>query len=159
MKQKKKKATKKINDFDVITNVVENELRSDIIQLPNKTHTDISLNGKRPRDELTRLNEQQAKSYNDFCFDTKGKRRGKLPDNAILVLRNWLFRNSVCPYPTEDEKLQLISETGLSLVQVNNWFSNARRRILRKVGTKKKQKISPQQSKSLFQSQQPSSSN
>lgn len=57
-------------------------------------------------------------------------KRGVLPRKATAVLRSWLFQHLVHPYPTEDEKRQLATQTKLTLLQVNNWFINARRRIL-----------------------------
>ncbi|EEC13638.1 homeobox protein Pknox1, putative, partial [Ixodes scapularis] len=50
-----------------------------------------------------------------------------------IVLRCWLSSSSATqqhPYPTEDEKRQIAAQTNLTLLQVNNWFINARRRIL-----------------------------
>lgn len=76
-------------------------------------------------------------------------KRGVLPRKATAVLRFWLFQHLVHPYPTEEEKRQLATQTKLTLLQVtltrvrlcernhllkstqvNNWFINARRRIL-----------------------------
>ncbi len=34
------------------------------------------------------------------------------------------------PYPTEAEKGALMAETGLTPVQLNTWFVNARRRYI-----------------------------
>ena len=34
------------------------------------------------------------------------------------------------PYPSESEKRELMVFTGLTLTQINNWFSNSRRRSL-----------------------------
>ncbi len=66
-------------------------------------------------------------------FSSKGKRhRGKLPDWATTALTQWLWDHSAQPYPSEEEKTTLVAQTGLTLVQINNWFSNARRRILKK---------------------------
>ncbi|EFN84843.1 Homeobox protein PKNOX2 [Harpegnathos saltator] len=61
----------------------------------------------------------------------KGRqKRGVLPKQATGIMRTWLFQHLVHPYPTEDEKRQIASQTNLTLLQVNNWFINARRRIL-----------------------------
>ncbi|KAL0281111.1 UNVERIFIED_CONTAM: hypothetical protein PYX00_002207 [Menopon gallinae] len=61
---------------------------------------------------------------------SKKQKRGVLPKHATSVMRSWLFQHLVHPYPTEDEKRQIASQTNLTLLQVNNWFINARRRIL-----------------------------
>ncbi|XP_050557943.1 homeobox protein PKNOX2 [Spodoptera frugiperda] len=63
------------------------------------------------------------------CTDEGGK-RGVLPRHATQVMRAWLFQHLVHPYPTEEEKRTLAAQTRLTLLQVNNWFINARRRIL-----------------------------
>ncbi|XP_069491761.1 homeobox protein PKNOX1 isoform X2 [Ambystoma mexicanum] len=57
-------------------------------------------------------------------------KRGVLPKHATNVMRSWLFQHIGHPYPTEDEKKHIAGQTNLTLLQVNNWFINARRRIL-----------------------------
>ena len=57
-------------------------------------------------------------------------KRGVLPKQATNVMKQWLFQHLIHPYPSEEEKKQLAEETNLSNLQVNNWFINARRRIL-----------------------------
>ncbi|XP_026322678.1 homeobox protein PKNOX2-like isoform X2 [Hyposmocoma kahamanoa] len=64
------------------------------------------------------------------CGDDSGGKRGVLPRHATQVMRAWLFQHLVHPYPTEEEKRTLAAQTRLTLLQVNNWFINARRRIL-----------------------------
>ena len=59
------------------------------------------------------------------------RQRGfSLPQDALEKLHDWLAQHSSHPYPDADEKRGLASETGLTVVQVSNWFMNARRRYL-----------------------------
>ena len=60
------------------------------------------------------------------------RRRGHLPEESTTVLRDWLLQNKDRPYPSENEKDYFVETTGLTLIQINNWFSNARRRILKR---------------------------
>jgi hypothetical protein len=46
------------------------------------------------------------------------KRRGNLPKHTTDLLRGWLAQHIDHPYPTEEEKNYLISQTGLNLNQV-----------------------------------------
>ncbi|XP_029690415.1 homeobox protein PKNOX1.1 isoform X1 [Takifugu rubripes] len=72
---------------------------------------------------------QDPNLFNHDDSSTKNK-RGVLPKHATNVMRSWLFQHIGHPYPTEDEKKQIATQTNLTLLQVNNWFINARRRIL-----------------------------
>ena len=57
------------------------------------------------------------------------KQRINLPKLAKDVLSDWLYDHLDFPYPTEDEKRELATNTDLSFDQVNNWFINSRARL------------------------------
>ncbi|KAI3454234.1 hypothetical protein Pfo_010897 [Paulownia fortunei] len=56
------------------------------------------------------------------------RRAGKLPGDTTSVLKEWWQSHSKWPYPTEEDKVRLVQETGLQLKQINNWFINQRKR-------------------------------
>ncbi|KAJ4217902.1 homeodomain super [Fusarium falciforme] len=58
------------------------------------------------------------------------KRRGKFPKETTDKLRAWFVAHLQHPYPTEDEKQELMRQTGMQMNQISNWFINARRRQL-----------------------------
>lgn len=66
----------------------------------------------------------------DLSNKKNSKKRGIFSKVATNILRAWLFQHLTHPYPSEDQKKQLAQDTGLSILQVNNWFINARRRIV-----------------------------
>ncbi|KAJ8980402.1 hypothetical protein NQ317_009397 [Molorchus minor] len=81
---------------------------------------------------------QYLRRHNNICSKIKNKvdvnppltKRPQLPTKAKNHLKRWLFKHTEHPYPSDHEKQMLMQETNLSLLQVENWFINARRRIL-----------------------------
>jgi hypothetical protein len=53
-----------------------------------------------------------------------------LPQEAAEYLKAWMMspEHISHPYPTEDEKQQIMADTGVGLKQLTNWFVNNRRR-------------------------------
>eukprot|EP00049_Salpingoeca_infusionum_P003577 m.68015 g.68015 ORF g.68015 m.68015 type:complete len:545 (+) comp12185_c1_seq1:461-2095(+) len=62
---------------------------------------------------------------------TSGKKtRANLPKSTTNMLKTWLFDHHQHPYPTDAEKREMAANYGLTVLQINNWFINARRRLL-----------------------------
>ncbi|KAG8185754.1 hypothetical protein JTE90_000737 [Oedothorax gibbosus] len=77
---------------------------------------------------INTMKNSKAKSYQQNV--PKRATRCCLPKQATEILKAWLLKNFIDPYPSEEEKLKLAEETKLKLEQVNNWLINARRRLL-----------------------------
>ena len=60
----------------------------------------------------------------------KGRKRTFISMKSTDILKQWLFEHFNHPYPNDDEKDVLCLRTNLTISQLNNWFINARRRIL-----------------------------
>ncbi|XP_078431963.1 homeobox protein ATH1-like [Wolffia australiana] len=67
---------------------------------------------------------QQLKSDHQAWRPQRG-----LPEKSVAVLRSWMFRNFLHPYPKDSEKQLLAIKSGLTRSQVSNWFINARVRL------------------------------
>lgn len=63
----------------------------------------------------------------------KKRRSGNLPKTATNLLKLWLQDHLAHPYPTDKEKKDLAVVTKLLLPQINDWFINARRRLVPKM--------------------------
>lgn len=75
--------------------------------------------------------QKKQKISNLIKFTQNRQRKGHLPEESTTILKQWLFEHKQHAYPNEEEKLQLKEKTNLTLTQINNWFTNARRRILK----------------------------
>ncbi|XP_021483675.1 homeobox protein TGIF2LX [Meriones unguiculatus] len=67
---------------------------------------------------------------NRFLEIQKRQKGYLLPSASVRILRAWLYKHRFNAYPTEAEKRMLSMKTNLTYVQVSNWFTNARRRLL-----------------------------
>ena len=78
--------------------------------------------------ESSGLRKRQIESWFEKERKAKGIRKNhRLPDEAKVVFEKWLDEHQDNPYPTEEEKGELVEETGLKKSQVEYWFEKARK--------------------------------
>jgi len=60
-------------------------------------------------------------------LDSKGQQRGEKEDAGPHdTLNAWFHEHKEFPYPSRDEKNLLSMQTGLDMIQINDWFVDAR---------------------------------
>eukprot|EP00242_Pyramimonas_sp_CCMP2087_P000475 CAMPEP_0198229308 /NCGR_PEP_ID=MMETSP1445-20131203/114053_1 /TAXON_ID=36898 /ORGANISM="Pyramimonas sp., Strain CCMP2087" /LENGTH=328 /DNA_ID=CAMNT_0043909761 /DNA_START=250 /DNA_END=1236 /DNA_ORIENTATION=+ len=69
--------------------------------------------------------EALMKLKNEFLMRRK---KGKLPKEATRPLQTWWYQHIFWPYPSEEDKRELVLKTSLISTQINNWFINQRKR-------------------------------
>lgn len=121
--------------FGTLQNTLETEAKVLLEETERHGKTDTSneqtketTDKKTPSEPATKTQKKTNKRKSSRGSRTK--KRGATPTGVQQVLKDWLFAHALTPYPAEEEKALLCQHTGLSLHQLNNWFINARRRIL-----------------------------
>uniref|UniRef100_A0A4W4FT25 Homeobox domain-containing protein n=1 Tax=Electrophorus electricus TaxID=8005 RepID=A0A4W4FT25_ELEEL len=110
--------------FEEKANEVERSSRS-YIEVIGGQHPDI-LAGSQTIKDGSAIRHRRPGSR-----QSSGKVRHKrqaLQDMA-RPLKQWLYKHRDNPYPTKTEKILLALGSQMTLVQVSNWFANARRRL------------------------------
>ena len=59
------------------------------------------------------------------------RKSSSLPPETVEYLKAWMMspQHIAHPYPTEQEKAEIMAETGIELKQLTNWFVNNRKRF------------------------------
>ncbi|CAL8280934.1 unnamed protein product [Lota lota] len=69
------------------------------------------------------------KRYGSRLGGVKVRHRRQALQDMARPLKHWLYKHRDNPYPTKTEKVLLALGSHMTLVQVSNWFANARRRL------------------------------
>jgi hypothetical protein len=84
---------------------------------------------KRARSQSSK-GSHRSSSENGWVQRQKKPRSSRFRKGQQQILEEWLLRNMSYPYPQEQDKVSLSSCTGLSVRQVETWFSRTRQRKL-----------------------------
>jgi len=116
-----------MNDFcfEYLDRIVNNETNANYFKM------------KYPEEWNSEFIEEDAIEIESISAPKKKKKRGTLPKPATRYLMKWLSDHLSNPYPSNEEKEEFKRITKLTAKQINDWFTNARRRHVPKLKVKK----------------------
>eukprot|EP00066_Takifugu_rubripes_P027222 XP_011616488.1 PREDICTED: homeobox protein Mohawk isoform X2 [Takifugu rubripes] len=119
--------------FNELSGQVLFEEKANEVEMSSRNYLDV-IDGQHP-DLLSgkqTIRENQAMRHRRSGGRPSGgkvrHKRQALQDMA-RPLKQWLYKHRDNPYPTKTEKILLALGSQMTLVQVSNWFANARRRL------------------------------
>lgn len=86
--------------------------------------------GKKTKRKITTNIKAKGKLGGDSSNE-KNQNERRISPEAVNILKEWLFANAHHPYTTDQQRDELCRKTGLNKLQVKNWLTNSRRRLLR----------------------------
>lgn len=81
-----------------------------------------------------KIRHLKRKSYSQNLMKERiKKRRQNIPRKVNEILIDWLREHLSYPYPTKEEKMELLNKTTLGVERLDRWFMNARKRKLKEL--------------------------
>ena len=84
---------------------------------------------------IRRLSRPKEEIEKEKKIKKETKKRGKNSKIAVectSIMQKWLLEHFHDPYPSQACKQEMAHEAGLTISQVNNWFINARERVIKR---------------------------
>ncbi|XP_056149795.1 homeobox protein Mohawk-like [Lampris incognitus] len=81
------------------------------------------------KDTTANSSPVKYKRYGSRLDGVKVRHKRQTLQDMARPLKHWLYKHRDNPYPTKTEKVLLALGSHMTLVQVSNWFANARRRL------------------------------
>uniref|UniRef100_A0A8C6T732 Mohawk homeobox b n=1 Tax=Neogobius melanostomus TaxID=47308 RepID=A0A8C6T732_9GOBI len=79
--------------------------------------------------ETAQSGSPKYRKYGSRLSGVKVRHKRQVLQDMARPLKHWLYKHRDNPYPTKTEKVLLALGSHMTLVQVSNWFANARRRL------------------------------
>ncbi|XP_029309089.1 homeobox protein Mohawk-like [Cottoperca gobio] len=106
----------------------EERSRLNCVDLPQSNLTD-GQNADLLLCQETNDDSSPIRRYGSRLGGVKVRHKRQVLQDMARPLKHWLYKHRDNPYPTKTEKVLLALGSHMTLVQVSNWFANARRRL------------------------------